>query len=418
MWLILIATVMLVGFNRAVQVDSATAAGVLETTRARWAARAGVEQAKHVLSLDSRLSDDTYDDWYESALDFQNVELAHGSTFRVVAGDDNNTLRYGLDDASSRLNVNHANQSQLAELPDIDVTGVDAILDWRDDNEAVRPGGAERGFYTGLDFPYDIRNGLMHTHREMLLIDGIGPAEFYGEDLNADGLLSIGENDGPDLPPDDNADDTLDPGLHRYTTVYSYVNNAGIGALAPVNLTDTNNAELIQRFNFTPELAEEVRDRGRQNPDNLFEFNGLSGGTGRADSNGVDEVISRIDIEWLANHWEQLTLAEDPRLPGKININTASREVLMTIPDMEDAVADQLIAQRSSGTPMTSVGQLFTGGMLDERQFRRVAPYVTVRSNVFRVLSEGRSGLAVVRIEAVLDRGAGLAVRYWREDGL
>lgn len=420
MWLLVIAGAMLLGLNRAIRIDAAIAHGELEATRARWAARAGVEQARSLLDGDAREVDDVNDLWYRSELDFEDVALGDDAAFSVVAPPgrrEATNRRFGLVDEASRVNVNHADAEALAELPGVTPIVVDAIIDWRDEDERARPGGAERGVYAGRDLPYAIRNGPLQTHRELLLIEGVDRARFYGEDGDGDGVLSAGENDGDAVPPPDNADGVLDPGLRRWTTVYSYVRHDASALDAAVDLTRAEQSGLVERFGMTRALAEAVREEAGTDPESLIDFENLRGEGGDANEADGEQTINAIDLRWLARHWEQLALSGDARQPGRINVNTAEREVLETVPGIDADAAARLVDRRGGGGGLSSVGELLLDELLDEAAFRRAAPRLTVRSNVFRVVSEGRSGAAVRRLEAVIDRGDGLAVLYWREEG-
>jgi type II secretory pathway component PulK len=142
---------------------------------------------------------------------------------------------------------------------------------------------------------------------------------------------------------------------------------------------------------------------------------------------------------------------------GKINVNAAPREVLMTIPDMDDITAGAIIEERegrglggmfgmssrttpaTSGTSTRSTTTSSTGsrtatGTVEEEEdfsFKSVGDfmsrvpgipasiqqYVTVNSSVFRLNIEGRSAGISHRIEAIAELN-GDKVRYlrWRED--
>ena len=63
----------------------------------------------------------------------------------------------------------------------------DAVLDWRDTNEQARAGGAERGYYGVLDFPYEIRNGPLQTLGELGLFFRLSTIVFMGKSLVAAG---------------------------------------------------------------------------------------------------------------------------------------------------------------------------------------------------------------------------------------
>jgi type II secretory pathway component PulK len=130
---------------------------------------------------------------------------------------------------------------------------------------------------------------------------------------------------------------------------------------------------------------------------------------------------------------------------GKINVNAAPREVLMTIPEMDDITAGAIIEEREGrgmggGTRPTSVNsakssktKTATGSTDEEEDFSfktvgdfmsrvpgiptSIQQFVTVNSSVFRLNIEGRSAGISHRIVAIAELN-GDKVRYlrWRED--
>lgn len=417
MWLLLIVGLLTLGLARSARVSASLGYGEVERVQARWLARAGVEQALAVLADDTSGDDGPNDGWYDDPGRFENVALAEGHTFRVTApafadGIDDSAPRFGLDDEASRLAIHTANGRQLRSLPDTTPGQVDAILDWIDTNENARPGGAERGQYNQLDFPYDIRNGPLRTPRELLLVKGIEPEVFFGEDGDLNGVLSRSENDGDASWPDDNADRQLNVGLAGLTTVYEYDLNTNLAGAPRVDLNNSDAGALQTNLNFTPGLAEQVAERGG-NARTLFEFVGLRGEGQVEDETQTNEFT----IDWLADAWEYLTVEEDERLPGKININTASRAVLETVPGMRPEMAEAILSHRAAQGQFIGVGQLYRSNVLREKQFERVAGFLTVRSNVFRIVSEGRTPSGTTHtLAVVVDRGGDdTVILDWRQ---
>jgi general secretion pathway protein K len=139
---------------------------------------------------------------------------------------------------------------------------------------------------------------------------------------------------------------------------------------------------------------------------------------------------------------------------GKINVNAAPREVLMTIPDMDDITAGAIIEERegrgmggmsrststsatgskSSTSSKTTTSSKNPTGIGDEEEdfsFKSVGDFmsrvpgiptsvqqfITVNSSVFRLNIEGRSAGISHRIVAIAELN-GEKVRYlrWRED--
>jgi general secretion pathway protein K len=62
---------------------------------------------------------------------------------------------------------------------------LDAIRDWIDEDDTERDKGAESGYYQGLSPPYEARNGDVQYLEELLLIRGMTPDIFYGNENRA-----------------------------------------------------------------------------------------------------------------------------------------------------------------------------------------------------------------------------------------
>lgn len=415
LWLILIAGLMLMGLNRSALITGTVAHGEIERVQAHWLARAGIERGLAVLAADPAGSDHTGEVWYDDAGYFDNVELATGHSYRVTAppreGGDDTAPRFGLDDEASRVNLNANKSNQLLRIPGITEAQAAAIRDWVDRNEEAEPGGAERGYYNELDYPYLIRNRPMRTGREPLLIRGIGFDDFYGEDANNNGILNPNENDGDATWPDDNADRELDRGLAAYTSVYSYERNINSLGTERINLKSTNDATLMSQFNMTQSLAKKVREKA-SNARTLFDFVGVSG-----EGEAAETEIGEITGDWIADHWEELTLTDDDRIVGLINVNTASRAVLESVPGMEPSMADAIIQGRETAGGYLGLGSLYKTA-LNEQEFQRVARHLTVRSNVFRIVSTGRAPSGRTQtIAVIVDRGGDRPVILeWRQN--
>ena len=56
---------------------------------------------------------------------------------------------------------------------------------------------------------------------ELRLVYNMDMTTMTGEDANLNGILDPNENDGDVLPPTDNKDGELNPGIYEYLTVYS-----------------------------------------------------------------------------------------------------------------------------------------------------------------------------------------------------
>ena len=68
------------------------------------------------------------------------------------------TAHFGLVDEASKLNLNTATLNMLQMLPRMTPELAAAIIDWRDADDTVTPGGAESQIYAQLNPPYRCKN--------------------------------------------------------------------------------------------------------------------------------------------------------------------------------------------------------------------------------------------------------------------
>lgn len=142
-----------------------------------------------------------------------------------------NTIRFGITPEAGKLNLNTAELEEIERLltPLLTDLGLEnapeliaALLDWLDEDDETRPGGAENEYYTTLEPAYYTKNGPLDTVEELLLVKGWTAAAIYGEDVNRNGLLDANEDDGEaSFPEYDNADGVLNPGIAPFVTVWS-----------------------------------------------------------------------------------------------------------------------------------------------------------------------------------------------------
>ena len=430
LWVSLVAGLILLGVQKSTRTNLAAARGELAAVQAHWLARAGVETAIAVLSDDETDSDGAWDGWYDDPEAFQEIELP-GGTFSVIAPQghlgDARSVRYGLIDHAGRLNLNVADEKDLKAVGGLDGRQIDAILDWRDNDNKTRAGGAEGLYYERLALPYRIRNGPFLTVRELLLVRGVGPGTFSGEDADMDGLLDANENDLSASPPDDNGDGRLDEGLGGIATVWSYELNRDATGGKRIDFNKADKKALIEKFNFTDALASAItasggKKGGGKDKKGSSRFSSLMDllkvkpkGSAKGDEEGK---VGTIDLKWLASNLDDMTLTDQERLGGRINVNTASPAVLGSLPKMDRKAVDAICRRQNAGEgPFTSVGELFTGGTLTDEQFKAVAERVSVRGNVFEIRSTGVTQWGIRRrIVAVVDRGAKpLTILYWHQ---
>jgi competence ComEA-like helix-hairpin-helix protein len=163
--------------------------------------------------------------------------------------------------------------------------------------------------------------------------------------------------------------------------------------------------------------------QGRPRPSQPAQGQAPSGANPQAPSAPVSnpsgpKVVSETLLMDLA---DDLTAQSDRALPGVVNINTASLEVLACLPGMNPDLAQAVISFRQSNGAYPNIAWLLRVPGMSQPIFKQVAPRVTARSETFRILSEGRipSSGARQRIQAVVHVDLhGLTALSYREDDL
>ena len=151
--------------------------------------------------------------WYDNPGLFRAVQVTNGDIdpvtgrFTVLSPRMQSTgvvgMRYGLEDESSRLNLNtlllldQAQSGQgsqaLMMLPGMTPDVADAILDWMDLDDTPRQNGAERDYYSGMSPSYAPKNGPLESVEELLLVRGVTPYLLFGMDADRNGLIDARE---------------------------------------------------------------------------------------------------------------------------------------------------------------------------------------------------------------------------------
>ena len=337
LWMVVLMTsiVAIVGQTGRLNFKMATAA--LDETRCRWACRAGMEMAVGLLNEDLRDTDCLMDLWSDNDEDFNDVQLERCAySVRVT-------------DEAGKLNINTATKEQLMGLPYMESEVADAILDWRDGDENPRSEGAEAGYYENLAIPYTIRDGALKTIRELLAVKGLTKDLLYGEDTNLNGQLDYNEMDGEVSPPTDNGDSYLDKGWIAYLTCYSYENNVDALGNNRVNINEADEQVLQNQLGLTRGQAQwivENRGGGFESVADLINNNTAD----KPSEGGGGNNAQPIDLETFHQIVDKITIAGEGKIPGKININTAPKEVLVALlggNEQAEQLAQSILSDRA-----------------------------------------------------------------------
>lgn len=413
LWAVVIASLVVVAIQATAFSQAAGGRESLARVRAFWAARAGVETM--IARLDADTEDpDTSDAFglYDRLADASEAEL-EGAAFRIVHGGPRGE-QLGPEDAHAKLNINRLSRDQLLTIEPLMTEDVaDSVLDWIDaDDDTI--GGAERSYYENLIYGYRPRNAPMRTIQELELVAGVDPIDVRGEDRNLNGVLDPGEDDGDASLPVDNRDGKLDAGWSGVLTTSSIEGGFTSSGESPLDLTNASESEVARRTSVRSDQAQAIVDyvAGSSNP-TMRDFirRDLAQLAQTVSSDGRRPAIDPLSDEQLASLLDQCVIGIVPAglIPGKLNINTCEPETLQMLPNIDPAIADAIIAERSARpSGFQSIVDLKNVPGLGRNQLANLYDLLTVRSNVFVVTSRGRDNRTGVEVEiiATVDRSS------------
>ena len=449
LWCLALLSVVVIGVLHTARMDLLVVKNYGDRIQAHYLALAGIEKAKALLYQDarerSRSGTHHNGELYDAPEQFRDVELGRGQfrVFRRGREDEGGRMRYGISDEESRLNVNVASAEELGNLYGMTPDVVAAILDWRDEDNTVTPGGAEVEYYASLQPPSQPRNGPLQTVRELLMVRGVSRELLLGSGAHQNGLL-VAEGDDQD----ESSLDHLDRGQAGLLTVDSSVKDITASGGERVNLQSADERSLTGVRGITSDIARAiVAYRGQNQFKTIADLldvtaaqdqNQLGGRPSRAAS-GPDQSAPSPNVpspsgppsartgpkvvseQLLMEIGDDLTVQNGEDMAGVVNINTASLEVLACLPGVSRELAQAIISYRKSSAFFPNTARLLKVPGLTRDTFKQVASRVSARSETFRILSEGKvtSSGTRQRIQEIVHIGLNdLTTLSYREDDL
>lgn len=380
-WVVLVLAGLVLVFARSSRVAAVVAANHVASLQADMIAAGALEYIK------VRLGALTEEGIEAESSDLYEAQQVGDGYFWVLRSnlESSREFTFGLTDEAGKINLNSASLEMLQRLPGMTAELAASIIDWRDEDSDVTPGGAESEYYLLQPEPYQCKNAPLETIDEILLIKGGSREILYGEDLNGDGRL--------------------DGGFYDYVTVYSVEANVDAEGEARVNINDASARSDLQRVireATNEDRALEIMGRVGTNPNyaNILAFYFQTGMTYKEFSQIADRLTTRGETT----------------LPGLVNVNTAPKEVLLCLPGLEESDAEALVAYRAgNGGTLDSIA--WVTEVLDQEKATGIGSYITVRSFQYSadIVCLSGNGRAYKRYRAVLDVQTGSPrVIYWR----
>jgi type II secretory pathway component PulK len=327
----------------------------------------------------------------------------------------NNTNLYGISPDSTNTNL-------LQNLPRMTIPLLSCIYDWVTTNTVPSMSGAKTATYQALNTPYECKMTNFDTVLELRMVYGMTLDDLYGEDANGNGARDPNEDDGMNLPPNDNGDGKLDPGLLEYFTVYTQEpTNVGAPSGTATNRVAVSSISSVTNFlstNFPNVLADiSTTIGGARNCKSVLEF-------------AIKSGISPDDLAQIEPYLMNSTNTN--ATIGLLNVNTATATALGCIPGIgNDGVlglgsqnAETILQYRQNNpNQMNSVywmiGALNSIGTTNiTNACRQVGPFITANSWQYSadIVAVGHNGRGYRRVKFVYDCSSGIPLVVFRED--
>ncbi len=400
-WVVLVLAGLALVFARSMRVAAIVAANHVASLEAECIAAGAAEYAMAKLTTSAEEETSVLMD----SEPYEAMQVGQGYFWILRPNlQDDRELDYGLTDEAGKINLNSASEEMLLRLPGMTAELAASIIDWRDEDSEITPGGAEDEYYLLLPEPYNCKNAPLETVDEILLIKGASEELLYGEDTNLNGILDDRENDGELSDPPDNRNGRLDAGFYDYVTVYSVETNMDSEGNQRININDAR-----RRGDLQSALQEVLKE------DRALEIMNLVP-TNPSFSSVLDFYFATgLKREEFSQIVDRLTTSDEESFPGLVNVNTAPKAVLLCLPGLEESDVEALLSRRSSDEGLNTIAWVVE--VLKQDKAAAVGSYITTRSFQYStdILGIAGNGRAYKRYKAVFDMSEQTPrIVYWK----
>ncbi len=307
---------------------------------------------------------------------------------------------FGLVDESAKLNINSASYDRLMKLPAMTDDVASAIVDWRDEDNTPGNGGAENDYYLSRQpQPYYCKNAPFETVEELLMVRGMTRALLYGTGNAVPlGTVSSSRSNGSL-----STDPQLARGIYDLLTIYSVEGSGANTGGQRVNINDRgqrNQLRDLLRKNLSKSRGDQIiAQLGRERVRDVFDFY-------------IRFKLTRDEITKIEKN---VTTISSRTLRGRINMNSAPREVLLCLAGLESGDVDKILAQRTGATTSDSLAWVTEalGSKAVGLESQITATSSQYSGDILAVSANGRS---YKRVRIVIDNRTSVPQIIYRRD--
>jgi type II secretory pathway component PulK len=332
---------------------------------------------------------------------------------RDLTGQNTTEPTFGLVDEGSKLNLNTVNTNVLSYLPDMTLDFANDIMDWRGTNGVVALDYASLG-YLPKYAPFE-------TGDELRLVYGATVDLLAGDDLNRNGVLDANEKNS-------NGAGEINYGLLEYTTVWTREPNFHSDGTSLTNVNTSSQSQLQTLFQ-----SDGVSDANNLAASVFRSIHPAAAGLNNC--NGILDLAVRsrnlgMSAADFTKIYNDVTTSTNTYLRGRINVNTASADVLtalfmgLNVDEQTALAAAQTLLtyreQNANNGNLNAIGWLIDalGNNSPVLTALRRGDYVTTRSFQFTadIAAVGSFGRGYRRVKFIFDTSNGTPIIVYRQD--
>ncbi len=368
--------------------------GVYKAIQVALAAETGLAEWKDNPDefKDQFVVEDGQDKWYFTVYDWSG------------SGDSESAIAYGITDEARKLNLKYLpdaleesseNSELFAALKErtssIEDNDFGVSLPEEGGSEIIpTPGESQEGASPSqpkeseAEVPAPKGSSTVPTYEFLdafVAREGYNLKALYGKDLDMNLKSDSGTQDVGDIFLEGVGPGALGMGLRHFLTTASYDLNRDSLGEPRLNINSTN-AELAT-LGLSAETLSFIEAMQRNNK-RIESLAVLLNSSERLKDEEGDERDYRVELsdDEMERVFDSCTTIDEAYLPALINVNTASKEVLLILPRMEESDAEAIISAREGllADQLKTPAWLLNQGVLSPDKFRAIYPYITTRS--------------------------------------